>query len=801
MPHFLFIAMLLLYVAACIYFVVRFNSVLNSRTAKIVVSSAIVLLTLSFFLQRAIGVHLPEWGNRLMYVASTNWLIILMYASVILLLLDLARCLARLRGTAKPLTLRTFGLVAIMIILLFTVGYRTATTPRIVHYKVQSCAMPEGQTMKIALVSDLHLGYAVGREDAVRMAEMINEQNADLCIIAGDMIDGDLQPVTSADAARPIDYINCPMGVVQVLGNHEYIGNVDADLEYINTLKVKMLVDSAMQIGPLNIIGRDDKTLEHFGGERRNLQEMLSDTLVNVVVDHQPADIQASIVLGVDLHLSGHTHGGQIVPVNLVTPLLFDLDYGHIKRGRTDVIVTSGYGTWGPRLRLGTQSEIVIIEISHAPKSQDLMSLQMVDTHGLKNFDCNRKHIDTLATADWDYVSGLVANAVLMAYQQYPSHTEYLAAVEAFADHNLSLAGDTIYKGMSMKKGQRQQALAPSNIDDLASARIFFGLYDAEIAKGDTLRAERYRTAATHVRNKLKTNHSRIEQGEGKGGFFHKAIYPNQMWLDGLYMGAPVYAAWQNHFGQSEGDEANSLAWSDIARQFQILHAMTYDPDKQLCYHAWSADPADANSFWANRSEPFKGCSKEFWGRSMGWYFAALVDVLEIMPKQHAEYQSLLTNFRTIAQGLARWQDKQSGLWYQLLQYDSSVKADSIGDVLEGQAYNVGNQANYLEASASSMYTYVYYKGVRLGLLPEKYLDLADKAYQGLLDYVIYYEGDSVNIGNICASAGLGPAKDPSRTGTINYYLSGNDTGITCNEGKGIGPFIMASLEKEKLGR
>lgn len=418
-------------------------------------------------------------------------------------------------------------------------------------------------------------------------------------------------------------------------------------------------------------------------------------------------------------------------------------------------------------------------------------SQKMVESHGLGDFYCNRHHQTDLAETGWDYVSGLVANAVLKAWIMYPEKSEYYDAVKDFADLNTNEDGTMI---LNSKGGS---ALRPSNIDDLPAGRIYFTLYKEELQRGNNKDAERYKTAATIIRNKLKTDHSRIPEGlPGAGGFYHKAVYPNQMWLDGLYMGSTIYAEWQDTFGKVEVED-NKESWNDIALQFNTIHKYTYNPEKQLNYHAWSAEPTDPNSFWANQEEPFLGCSKEFWGRGMGWYFAALADVLEYMPKDHAEYASVVKIFNDVAAGLKRWQDQESGVWYQLLQYDGTVTADGKGDTWEDETFNAGTAANYLEASSSCIFTYAYLKGIRLGLLDKAtYLPVAEKAYQGLLKTFIR-EGDKTDIVQTCASAGLGPAKDHSRTGTVNYYLCGKDVTIVENEGKAIGTFIMASLEYE----
>lgn len=411
-------------------------------------------------------------------------------------------------------------------------------------------------------------------------------------------------------------------------------------------------------------------------------------------------------------------------------------------------------------------------------------SQRMVEAHGLKDFKSNKSTVATLSASGWDYVTGLVANSVLKTWEMYPEKTEYYTAVKTKADNSIAagLAG----------------SLGESNIDDLAAGKMFFALYRKALADGNTADAAKYKSAATLIRNKLKFNHSRIAVGlPGAGGFFHKASYPNQMWLDGLYMGPAVYAQWQAEFGIRDSVATNQASWSDIAYQFKTLHANTYDSVKQLNYHAWAAVPTNSNAFWSNKTAPYVGCSKEFWGRGMGWMFAALVDVLELMPKDHPDYTEMVRICNQVAAGLKRWQDAESGVWFQLLQYDASMKASALGDPVTG--YNKGTLPNYLESSCSSMFTYAFFKAARLGFIDgDVYFPVARKAYAGLLKTFIIDSGSTLTIGKSCASAGLGPASNLARSGTVNYYLCGSDVAITQNEGKAIGPFIMASLEYEQ---
>ncbi len=392
-------------------------------------------------------------------------------------------------------------------------------------------------------------------------------------------------------------------------------------------------------------------------------------------------------------------------------------------------------------------------------------SRRMVESHG-KAWSADKS---------WDYVSGLVTKSLLKCTTQYPEDAWSLTAYDwckQYAD--AALNNDGSFK--AFKKG---------NIDNIASGKVFFELYHREMAKGTDegkANAAKYKAAVDYLYSYLRYEYSRIQLEDGKNGFFHKDIYPNQMWLDGLYMGAAFYAEYLANFAPEDAE-----GWADIANQFITIHKHTYNAEKKLNYHGWSADPTDANSFWANREGNFKGCSSEFWGRGMGWYFAALVDVLEVMPKTHANYDDLKEILTQVAEGLKQWQDVTSGVWYQLLQYD---------------AYFVGEcgKNNYLEASASCMFTYSYLKALRLGLIDESYRTVAEKAYAGVLHTFVSENNDnSLNLNFSCKSAGLGPAKSPQRDGSASYYLCGSDVTVVSNEGKSIGPFIMASLEWEQV--
>jgi len=361
----------------------------------------------------------------------------------------------------------------------------------------------------------------------------------------------------------------------------------------------------------------------------------------------------------------------------------------------------------------------------------------------------------------WDYPNGLFAESVLKVYNLYQTE-KYLTYVSSHAKVTINASGKIA-----------SYNLTEYNIDNVNPGKFLFEL-------NKITPKTNYKIALDTLRKQLqqqpRTNNS------PDGGFWHKKVYPHQMWLDGLFMGTRFYAAYEKEY-------INGAGFDDIVNQFVQIHRKTYDPEYQLNYHGWSAIPTDSNSFWANKTEPFMGCSKEFWGRGEGWFAAALVDVIEIMPSTYQRRNELIEIFRQVAAGIKRWQDPVSGCWYQLLRYDGSFKSTE------------GN-SNYIEASASSMFTYALLKAVRMGIVDrEVYKPVAVKAYNGLLTNFITQDGSgNLSLNRICRSAGLGPAKSPNRDGSASYYLDGSDAGdIVSNDLKGVGPFIMASVEYEML--
>lgn len=340
----------------------------------------------------------------------------------------------------------------------------------------------------------------------------------------------------------------------------------------------------------------------------------------------------------------------------------------------------------------------------------------------------------------WTYTNGLVLSAILKVGEA-SGKDKYVDYAKSYADTLISATGEI-----------RDYHFHDFNIDNVNPGKLVFSLYKIT---GD----ERYKVVLNTLRRQLQWQPRTTE-----GGFWHKLIYPWQMWLDGLYMGSPFYAEYGQYFNEP-------TAFDDVARQFILMEKNARDPQTGLLYHGWDESHSQR---WAN---PETGQSPCFWGRAMGWYLMALTDALAFFPEDHPKRAELEAILLRSAEAVAKYQDPQTGLWYQVL--------------------NQGDRAgNYLEATASSMFVYAFCKGTAAGYLPQSFQAKAEKGYQGILDNLLEVTPTGeVHLNQCCAVAGLGGK--PYRDGTYEYYINEQ---VRSNDAKGTGPFILASLEFEKQG-
>ena len=411
-----------------------------------------------------------------------------------------------------------------------------------------------------------------------------------------------------------------------------------------------------------------------------------------------------------------------------------------------------------------------------------------------------------------DYVPGLVAKAILEAIDYYKdvpgvNVKPWWYAMQYYGCHyDIAFAGK---QGMSF--------------DDLNAVKMYFKLQDLA-AKGTfadgqqysnqqtlSTSAQRFAEALQGIKTANSTYIIKASTLAGAaGGWWHKANYVNQMWCDGQYMGPALLAQMINEYQGYQPVTGND--WDLLTRQFSIAWKYLWNDDTRLLYHAFTAEPGGfAAKDWAGiLSTPGKEIyhSAEYWGRAVGWYFLALVDILEQMQQKALttsdNYQTLLTQLQLLAEGLAARQDEATGCWYQLLAHDGNFKATTYN-----ASYRYTDQPvnNYLESSCTAIFTAAYLKAVRLGLLDKKYVDIAQKAYKGMIEQFMVSDGEGgVHLVGCCKSAGLGGSN--YRDGSAAYYLLGMDTEPTVGdpaspsfytEGKVFGAFVLAATEYERL--
>lgn len=333
------------------------------------------------------------------------------------------------------------------------------------------------------------------------------------------------------------------------------------------------------------------------------------------------------------------------------------------------------------------------------------------------------------------YSQGLGCLAMLKVAEK-TGEAKYFNYVEKWADTLINEKGEIhLYE------------LSAYNVDFVNSGKILFELYEKT-------KKEKYRLAIETLVQQLKYQPTTLE-----GGYWHKLIYPHQIWLDGVYMTGPFLAKYAK---LSKDDQYYDKAVDEIL----ITAKHTFDGKTGLYYHAWDESRKQA---WAN---PQTGQSPNFWGRSIGWYFMAVIDVLEELPKDHIRRGELIKLVQSLATNLAKYQDDE-GLWWQVID-------------------QAGRARNYQEASVNSMFLYAYSKGINQKYLSKSYKNLIDKLYLGIQKKLLKKENGMWTLIQCNAVAGLGG--NPYRDGSYDYYVSER---IRDNDAKATGPFIMGCIEAE----
>lgn len=343
----------------------------------------------------------------------------------------------------------------------------------------------------------------------------------------------------------------------------------------------------------------------------------------------------------------------------------------------------------------------------------------------------------------WNYIDGCMMTSLLELYKT-TKEEKYIDFVKKFVDYYVF--DDGTIRGYDPQK---------YSTDDVCESRILFDLY--EITKN-----EKYNKAIELVYSQVKT-HPRTKEGN----FWHKKIYPNQIWLDGLYMMQPFYTRYQTL--------RNKKDYADIVNQFQNVRKLMFDEKAKLYYHGYDSS---RSMFWADKKT---GLSQNFWLRSIGWFTVGLIDVLDYMDEQmYDEYHAIKVIFKEIIDGILQYQDAESKMFWQVPNFP-------------------GREGNYLETSGSSMIAYAILKGVRLEALPERYQEIGMEIFNGICRRYLSSTADGdLNLEGICLVAGLGPETNLRRDGSYTYYIS---EPVVKNDAKGVGPLIMAYTEMIKINR
>lgn len=341
----------------------------------------------------------------------------------------------------------------------------------------------------------------------------------------------------------------------------------------------------------------------------------------------------------------------------------------------------------------------------------------------------------------WNYIDGCMITALLCA-AEITGEEKYADFAERFIDYYV--AEDGSIRGYSQEK---------FNLDDVNEGRVLFDLYK-KTGK------EKYKKAILLLHGQLEK-----QPRTNTGNFWHKLIYPNQIWLDGLYMAQVFSVRFQKEFG--DGD------YSDAVMQFKNVRRLMFDENKKLYYHGCDCSKT---AFWADKET---GCSKNFWLRAIGWFCISLIDNIDYIDDESAR-EELIAIFKEAVKGIARYADPDTNMYWQVVDQG-------------------GREGNYLETSGSSMIAYAMMKGARLGVIDEKYAAMGKRTFDGICEkYLSVNDNGELNLGGICLVAGLGPEKDRRRDGSYEYYVS---EPVVENDAKGVAPFVLCYTEVKRMGK
>lgn len=347
------------------------------REKRILYTVIFILAAAAFIVAKFLESRHSSVLTDVLNIIGGFWMAFLLYGFIFFLLSDIAALILRISGvlnSSNIIHFRKWAFLATTSIssVLIIGGFINAVIPVVKKYDITiNKNAGEVKTLKIAAVSDIHLGSIIRKRSIRKLSEKLEEIKPDVVFLLGDIVDGEIGPVLRGDLLKHFVMPHTVDGLFAITGNHEFIGGGSRTIPYIESKGIRVLKDEKVVLpGGIQLIGRLDRdSRRYFGKERAPLSELVRDTdpaLPVIVLDHQPFNLGEAEQNGVDLQMSGHTHNGQLWPLNYLTKRMYELSYGYLQKNRTQYIVSSGFGLWGPRVRSCSRSEIVLVNVTFA---------------------------------------------------------------------------------------------------------------------------------------------------------------------------------------------------------------------------------------------------------------------------------------------------------------------------------------------------------------------------------------------------------------------------------------------------
>lgn len=351
------------------------QSIPKDSSLRIYYIVVFLFLSLAYLSGRILERYTPSFASDILVSIGSYWLAAMIYFLLFILLFDLLRLVNHFVLFFPSFIINNFGVfkkylafsVVVIVSVTIFVGHLNAIHPKIKTVNLKINKKIEGMSgLNLAVISDIHLGTIIGRERFSKIVDEINKLNPGLILIAGDLVDESIGPVINDNIGKCVERLKSNYGIYAVTGNHEYIGGVEASTGYFSKHKINWIRDSVVNIeNKVLLVGREDRTITRFTGKvRKPLTEIMKDVdykLPIILMDHQPISLDEAVENFIDLQISGHTHHGQIWPLNYIAEKIYEVSWGYLKKRSTHFYVSCGVGTWGPPVRIGNTPEIVNI--------------------------------------------------------------------------------------------------------------------------------------------------------------------------------------------------------------------------------------------------------------------------------------------------------------------------------------------------------------------------------------------------------------------------------------------------------